>query len=173
MTQILKGPVATEIETRLPLPGDRYRPIGDTDSEHAFCVLLDRLHALWWTGEGVPTWQDRLAVVTRFAGALRPLGQANFLYSDSDVLFVHSQKRRYQLPDGSLTEARPPGLNALIRQRTPAATDLSVEGLDVSVKGKQAMLFASVPLTDDLWVPLPEGAVLAVKNGLELDRSLP
>lgn len=26
---------------------ERYRPIGDTDSEHAFCALLERLHGLW------------------------------------------------------------------------------------------------------------------------------
>jgi len=163
-----------DIESAMPLTGDRFRPIGETDSEHAFCLLLDRLHDLWWSGDdGVPAWCDRLAVVTKFAADMRPLGQANFLYSDSDVLFVHSQKRRYQLPGGKLTEARPPGLNVLIQKHTSDQQDLSTAGLDVSVEGKQAMLFASVPLNNDLWVPLPEGAVLAVKNGRELDRTMP
>lgn len=162
------------IGSAMPLTGDRFRPVGETDSEHAFCILLDRLHDLWWSGNaGVPAWQDRMEIITRFATDVRRLGQANFLYSDSDVLFVHSQKRRYQLPDGNLTEARPPGLNVLTKGPTVGTQDLTASGLDVSVAGAQAMLFASVPLTNDLWVPLPEGAVLAVKNGRELARTLP
>jgi glutamine amidotransferase len=162
------------IETALPLSGERFCPIGETDSEHAFCVLLDRLHAVWRSADGgVPDWQDRLGIITEFAADVRPMGQANFLYSDSDVLFVHSQARRYQRPDGSLTEARPPGLNMLIKKHTSEENDLSTAGLDVSVGAKQAMLFASVPLSTDLWVPLPEGTVLAVKNGHELHRTSP
>ncbi|MEM7445377.1 MAG: class II glutamine amidotransferase [Pseudomonadota bacterium] len=162
-----------EIESALPLAGRRYRPIGETDSEHAFCLLLERLQDIWANGDEVPAWQKRFEIVTRFAWDLQPLGQANFLYSDGDVLFVHAQKRRYQLPDGSLTEARPPGLNLLIKQHTGPDHGVSAKGLDVSVDGKQAMLFASVPLTNDLWVPLPEGAVLAIKDGHELGRNLP
>lgn len=161
-----------DIETALPLTGEHYRPIGDTDSEHAFCVLLGRLHRLWWHGEGVPPWRDRFDIVTRFATDLRPLGQANFLYSDGDVLFVHAQKRHYERPDGSLTEAVPPGLNVLTYGDNEK-TRVTTAGLNVSVGGKHAMLFASVPLTNDRWVPLPEGAVLAVKDGRELARSLP
>ena len=152
-----------DIQAALPIEGDRYRPVGDTDSEYAFCLLLDRLHDLWWSAETIPDWRDRMAIVSQFAADVRPLGQANFIYGDSDVLFVHGQKRHYELPDGSMTEPRPPGLNVLTKQR--ATGDRVAAGLEVAVKGRQAMLFASVPLTDDRWVPLPEGALLAVRNG--------
>ena len=57
---------------------DRYRPIGDTDSEHACCALLERMHGLWHRASTPPTVQQRWAVVTQFAADLRPLGPANF-----------------------------------------------------------------------------------------------
>src|SRR6516225_5990362 len=45
---------------------DRFQPIGDTDSEIAFCILLQRLSELW-RGSVEPSLDDRLAIVERFA----------------------------------------------------------------------------------------------------------
>jgi len=49
----------------------RFRPIGDTDSEHAFCLLLARLEPLW-AARDTPSLESRLAAVTAFAALLRP-----------------------------------------------------------------------------------------------------
>ena len=38
---------------RLGAPRGSFRPVGDTDSERAFCVLLERLTAIWLRG-GTP-----------------------------------------------------------------------------------------------------------------------
>ena len=46
------------------------RPSGDTDSEFAFCLLLERLRRLWH-GDAVPPLDERMAVVTKFAAAVR------------------------------------------------------------------------------------------------------
>ena len=64
----------------------RFHPVGDTDSEYAFCALLDRLpiHA---------PLHERLGAVARFGAALRALGPANFLYTDGDALFIHGDRR--------------------------------------------------------------------------------
>lgn len=35
---------------------DRFRPIGDTDSEHAFCLLMGLMAELWM-GSTIPSWQ--------------------------------------------------------------------------------------------------------------------
>lgn len=56
------------------------RPVGESDSERAFCALLGRLAALW--RGAAPSVEARLAEVRRFAADLRGLGPANFLYSD-------------------------------------------------------------------------------------------
>ena len=129
-----------------------YRPVGETDSERAFCILLERLTPLWETGKAPPV-AARLAVVADFAADLRPLGPANFLYSDGDVLFIHGNRRTQA--DGAIA---PPGLYLL--QRTCAY------GTAPADAGTQrVILAASVPLTDEPWRPLAEGEVLAVKAG--------
>ena len=85
-----------------------HRPVGDTDSEYAFCALLARLAPLWREG-GTPPLADRLELIADFAAGLRALGPANFLYADGDALFVHGHKRTH--PGG----IRPPGLHVLCR----------------------------------------------------------
>lgn len=132
---------------RSRLRARRSRPIGDTDSEHAFCALLDRLRPLW--RRGTPGLPDRFQEVTRFAAELRRLGPANFLYSDGDVIFAHGHRRR-----GDDGEIKPPGLHVLCRQ--------CVERTAVA---QQVALVASVPLTTEAWRPLSEGEVIVLREG--------
>jgi glutamine amidotransferase len=68
-----------DIEIRYRGEWDRFRPIGDTDSEIAFCILLERLSEMW-RGPAEPPLNARLAAVERFAADMRQLGPANFLY---------------------------------------------------------------------------------------------
>jgi predicted glutamine amidotransferase len=145
-----------------PLESDRFTPIGDTDSEHAFCALLHRLEALWRTSHRrMPSVELRLGVVADFAATLRPLGSFNFVYSDGDTLFIHSHRRKQD--DG---ETRPPGLYLLVHSREQEAVDLSESGIMVAPFAQQMALVASVPLTDEDWQPIPEGEVIALKHGL-------
>jgi glutamine amidotransferase len=143
-----------------------YHPTGQTDSEFAFCLLLERLAPLWRGAEGAPPLADRLAMVAEVAGELASMGSANFLYSDGDVLFAHAHKRHWDEGGGNFSEARPPGLS-LARQ-----SDLSVKGLRVEAPDPDTMVvyLASVPLTGDAWEPLPEGTVIALRDGVEVSR---
>ncbi len=148
------------IDAALPAAPERFRPVGDTDSELAFCALLERLRPLW-AGRERPSLESRLDVVDRFATALRALGPANFLYADGDALFAHGD-RRHQA-DGSI---RPPGLWRLQRQ-CPAGGELATGGLRIEAhdQPQEVALFASVPLTHEAWTPLARGEVLAVESG--------
>lgn len=157
-----------DIAGKLPFESPRFRPVGDTDSEHAFCVLLQRLESLWAV-DAVPSVEARLAVVADFAADARRLGQANFLYGDGDLLFAHGHKRRYE-EKGQITEPRTPGLTMLRRRCSAGAEGLSCSGLTVSVPEQEITLFASVPLSDEGWTPLPEGAVIALRQGREVGR---
>jgi glutamine amidotransferase len=152
----------------------RYRPVGDTDSERAFCSLLNQLQELW-LAEASPTIEDRLGVVCRFAARVRDHGSANFIYSDSELLFVHGHKRSEH--EGE--DLRPPGLYTLCRtcpSRRSAGTHgpgdvvtrtKHLDGLEIglSEKKQQVVLVASVPLTEEGWTPLDEGEVLVVAGG--------
>jgi predicted glutamine amidotransferase len=81
------------IERTLNLAFDHRRPVGTTDSEHAFCALLERLHGLWHAAVMPPPLAQRWSVVAQFAADLSKLGPANFLYSDGEVLFAHGHRR--------------------------------------------------------------------------------
>ncbi len=134
-----------------------YRPVGQSDSEHAFCALLGRLSGVWAEGQ-IPALETRRYLVEEFAADLRNLGPANFLYTDGDALFAHGH-RRLQLLSRCV---EPPGLWWL--QRECAATDKSEAG--VSVDGMSAsLLLASVPLTDDPWQPVAEGQLIVARSG--------
>lgn len=138
-----------------------YRPVGDTDSEYAFCALLAQLAPLWREG-GTPPLDARRARVAEFAAALRALGPANFLYADGDALFVHGHKRTHA---GGI---RPPGLHVLCRSCARETGPLVADGLSVaSADGPQEVtLVASVPLTDgEAWRPLGEGETLVLRDG--------
>lgn len=137
-----------------------FRPVGETDSELAFCGLLERLRPLWRDAAGgLPDLDARRRVVAGFARDLRPLGPANFIYADGDALFAHGHKRIH--PGEGI---RPPGLHLLCR----ACASLDAPGLRIAPAepGGTQVLVASVPLTDDpAWRALAEGEVVVIRQG--------
>lgn len=140
---------------------DSFRPVGETDSEHAFCALMARMQGLWHNASALPSIDDRLAVVTAFAKDLRELGPANFLYTDGEVLFAHGH-RRIQAASGKI---EPPGLFMLSRQCCSEADSFEAAGVAVAQGYQEVVLIASVPLSDEPWRPLQEGEVVAVSLG--------
>jgi len=149
------------------LESRRFTPVGDTDSELAFCCLLERLAQLWDQAEdALPSVESRLEVVADFAAWLRPLGPFNFIYSDGDTLFVHSHRRKQD--DGSI---RPPGLYLLVRSSNEQAVDLTDSGVLLAPTAQELVLIASVPLTDEPWEPISEGEVVALKMGVIWERT--
>jgi len=148
---------------------DRYRPVGSTDSEHAFCALLERVRGLWGSTSVVPPVEDRLAVVTRFAADLRTLGPANFLYADGETLFAHGH-RRIQAATGKIA---PPGLFLRSCRCTHADETVNARGMSIGPGFQEVVLIASVPLTDDDWRPFAEGELVAVSSGKLLHSVTP
>jgi predicted glutamine amidotransferase len=132
------GDLSIERLRRLPL--GRFQPVGDTDSEYAFCALLERFPV-------ASPLRQRVAAVARFAEELRELGPANFLYSDGDALFMHGHRRR----QSAAAPPTPPGLHVLCRRCAPR---------------QQVVLAASVPLTGEPgWQPLDEGELVVALRG--------
>src|SRR3970040_1697135 len=136
-----------------------YRPVGETDSEYAFCALLARLAPLWGA---LPPLEARLACISEFAAALRALGPGNFLYADGDALFAHGHKRTHA--DG----IRPPGLHVLCRTCAGETGAFAAEGLQIgSAQGTQeGARAASVPLpAGEPWRPLGDGEIVVARGG--------
>jgi glutamine amidotransferase len=139
--------------------------VGDSDSEWAFCALLERLAPLWSKADGeVPPLTERLSLIAELAEELRALGTANFIYGDSTALFVHADRRTQM--DGAI---RAPGLYLLQRACWRPGPELAEAGISLATVRQDVSLVASIPLTDELWRPLGAGEVLALQGGRCLD----
>jgi predicted glutamine amidotransferase len=138
----------------------RFQRLGDTDSEAAFCALLERLQQAFGNQAAAAPLQERLALVAEFAAELRRLGPANFLYADGQALFVHGH-RRTQRP-GLIA---PPGLHLLTRRCSGEHEGLRLSGVQIDCGFQQVTLAASLPLSDEAWQPMAEGEVAAIVDG--------
>tara|TARA_B100000953_G_scaffold137161_1_gene113577 strand:- start:657 stop:1457 length:801 start_codon:yes stop_codon:yes gene_type:complete len=139
--------------------------IGDTDSELAFLLLLDRLRR----AEAVEP-AARFDIFTRFAAEMRELGSANFLFFDGEHLFVHADRRRFETEDG-LTEPREPGLSIRSFDERHHGHEWKTRGASIDAISGPLHLFASVPLDPEGWEPLARGTCMMLKDGAILSRS--
>jgi glutamine amidotransferase len=159
----------TGIDRSNALATSAFRPVGQTDSELAFCALLSRLSELWQATDP-PSLEARLSALVTFAADLRTLGPANFLYADGDALFAHGH-RRIQRPLGRV---EPPGLWILQRHCPPAGQPPDRHGgASITEDERVVVWVASVPLTDEAWRPLADGELLAVRAGEVIATRIP
>lgn len=138
-----------------------FHPVGETDSELAFCLLLDRIRQLPHDRGHMPSLQARLDTVAEVALALRALGPASFLYADGDVLFAHAD-RRLQSLTGQVSAP------ALYRLECPADGETTLIRNCESAQTQDAqrlILLASVPLSHEAWTPMQAGEILVVRQG--------
>jgi glutamine amidotransferase len=148
------------LRSRLPLGA--YRPIGDTDSEYAFCALLNRLAPAWRDG-AEPALGRRREIVEGFAASIRALGPANFIYTDGDAVYLHGHRRMH----GDGLPPHSPGMHVLSRHCAGDPSAWHGEGLDLAARPEQDVLIAaSVPLTDEVgWRALSEGELVVARQG--------
>jgi len=151
------------IEQAVDRGGLSYLPIGDTDSELAFCQLLTRLKP-HYDGDEVPTVDTRFDLFSGICEEMKGLGASNFLYYDGDILFAHAHKRMYDQA-GELAGPKPPGLQIKKCWTCAYQKAVTCPGLNVGLPDHQTVLLASVPLDDRGWEELAEGTVLALKDG--------
>ena len=147
-------------------------PIGETDSEKAFCHILNSLESAR-VELGIPILEtNRIAdYISRISLELRELGPFNFILSNGAEVFAHGHIRTQK--NGEL---RDPGLYVLSRNCTYAKDMESISGLSFSYKDSElqqnVILVASVPLTNEPWVPLAKGEIVQIKDGVIINSSL-
>ncbi len=140
-------------------------PVGNTDSEYAFCLLMQRLSRVW-NGKGIiPSLSTRKKIISGFARQIGKLGSANFLYSDGDALFVHGHLRTQS--DGSI---RAPGLHyiSVTCDYGLGRTELASVILE-SDQVQKVTLVSTTPLNEGDWTPMLEGELLILKGGEIVD----
>lgn len=133
-----------------------YRPVGTTDSEAAFCELLETLRDRF--GDVEPLAEDIHHAIAAWADATAAHGTFNFMLSDGRTLFARCHDR----------------LAYIVRQ-APFRTahlvdeDVSVDFSEVTTPNDRVAVIATVPLTDDeTWTALGPGELAVFRDGERL-----
>lgn len=112
----------------------RFTPVGQTDSEHAFCWLLDRITE---TFRAMPKDREKLAkLIARHAGTLAEHGTFNFLLGDGEWLFARCDTRLWHI-----VRKAPFGQAAL------KDDELTVDFSEVTTPRDRVAIVATQPLT--------------------------
>ncbi len=129
-----------------------FQPVGDTDSESAFCWLMQELAKAHATMPPVPE-------LTRTLRELMPWlashGTYNMLLSNGAALWAHSSTN----------------LHYVVRQYPFSTAHLQDEDLEVdfsrhTTPDDRVAIIATLPLTyNEQWTPIPSGQLLAFVNG--------
>lgn len=139
----------------------RFQPLGQTDSELAFCELMENIASLSAERSVLPALARRMEVVSEMAALFRQCGPSNFIYSDGDVVFVHADQR-FQKEAGIIA---PPALY-LFECISGDVPGLVCEAEPSSGEAEQrVMMLATVPLSAQHWEPLERGRLLALREG--------
>jgi predicted glutamine amidotransferase len=136
-------------------PLGRYRPIGTTDSEHAFCWLMGRLQERW---PNQPSGRVLRADLGELCGTLAEHGVLNMLLSDSRDLYCFCSTRLVWL-----TRRAP------FRAATLVDEDLTVDFSTETTHRDVVTVVATRALTrDEEWTPVPRGTLVAFHDGEQL-----
>jgi glutamine amidotransferase len=136
--------------------GDVYVPVGRTDSEAAFCAILETLRREHPGAK--PPLPELVAALTEVADRLARLGPFNFLLSDGEHLFARCATR----------------LHYVVRQAPFAAAhlvdqDLTVDFSALTTARDRVAIVATSPLTDnERWTAIPQGALVVFHDGAPL-----
>jgi glutamine amidotransferase len=117
----------------------RFKPIGQTDSEHAFCALLGALEHEF---KDYPRSQsDYAACVAAYAGRIGKGGTFNMLLGDGRQLFARCSTKLHYIVR-----------KAPFKKATLADEDLSVDFAEVTTPKDRVAVVATMPLTvDEEW----------------------
>lgn len=72
-----------------PEPAGRFLPVGETDSERAFCHMMDRLQERFPGQVRTPPMAELFDAIAEFAETIAHYGTFNFMLSNGEVLFAY------------------------------------------------------------------------------------
>lgn len=133
---------------------NKFVPIGETDSEWAFCAILD------WLGKkgNSPLSQTKYCELAEVLRAINEYGHLNVLMSDGEQLFCYYDKDRYN------------GLWYVQREFKHTRIKLIDEDWTVDLgrikePGQKGYVIATKPLTDEEWTEFGGGQLIVFSQG--------
>ena len=134
-----------------------FKPVGATDSERAFCWIMQELaksHA------DVPSVAELTLTLRELATQIAPFGTFNFLLSNGQALWAHASTK----PDSQrlyYVERKHPFAHATLSDE-----DVSVNFADHTSTSDKVAVVVSAPLTtNESWTAFAPGALLVFESG--------
>jgi predicted glutamine amidotransferase len=136
-----------------PVLDGAFRPVGDTDSELAFCYLLQQLRARF--GDVAPPLAQLRAALAEMVGAIAAHGAFNMMLSDGSALFAHCSTRlcyvvrQYPFVTAQLSDE-----------------DVSVDFSQVTTPDDRVAIIVTEPLTtNEHWTEFQPGELKVFVDG--------
>ncbi|MDK2123608.1 class II glutamine amidotransferase [Parachitinimonas caeni] len=141
-----------DLKTLPNLTGKRFQPVGTTDSEHAFCWMLDQLAQRF---EDRPHRDELFPYIADLAAQLAERGVFNFMLSNGECLFAHCATHlHYLVRQAPFTVAH------LVDE------DVSIDFSEVTTPDDRVAVIATQPLTDnEVWTAMRTGEILMFVDG--------
>lgn len=143
-----------------PKQGEFYRAVGDTDSERAFCYILNCLRSRF---HDKPDEADLFAAVAELTGEIRTNGLFNFVMSNGDCLFAHASTLLHYI-----VRKAPFGKARLLDD------DVMIDFAEVTTPADKVAVIATLPLTrDETWHQFAADELVMFRNGDIVRRDCP
>lgn len=116
----------------------RFLPIGTTDSEKAFCWLMQELSAKFTDRATSPNWDELAPALAEITAVIARYGNFNFLLSNGEALYahcsstLHALERAHPFPTAKLVDC-----------------DVSMDLGALNAEGDRMVIIATEPLTDE------------------------
>jgi predicted glutamine amidotransferase len=137
-----------------------YKPVGKTDSESAFCLILETLRENF--PDDKPPLEQLYPLLKQVTATLALKGIFNYLLSDGEHFFAHCSTK----------------LSYIVRQAPFAAAhlideDVTVDFQELTTKSDRVAVIATTPLTDnETWTQILPGQLLVFQDGVPLNSIL-
>ncbi len=143
-----------------PARGHYYQPVGNTDSERAFCVILEHLRQ---TFSSKPSLDEIFAEVAQLTATLRQHGIFNFMLSNGDWLFSHASTLLHYI-----VRQAPFGEAQLLDD------EVQIDFAAVTTPQDRVAVIATLPLTtNEHWQQLAVNELLLFQDGQIIRRDTP
>ena len=134
-----------------------FRPVGTTDSELAFCFILQEMRKRF--GDTLPLLADLRVALREIVDGIASHGTFNMLLSDGSALYTHCSTHLYYI----------------VRQHPFAKAklsdeDLSVDFSEVTTTNDRVAVIVTQPLTDnEVWTAFQAGEMKVFVDGNVVD----
>ncbi|RBP78978.1 class II glutamine amidotransferase [Marinomonas rhizomae] len=142
-----------QLESSGSLPIEHYHPLGSTDSERAFCWIVEQLQTRF--GEQEPALDDVSAVLSELALQLKAMGVFNMMLSDGVRLYCFCTTKLHWI-----TRRAP------FKKATLSDEDVIIDFKEVTTDKDVVTMIATQPLThDETWQQMEEGELCVFEGG--------